>query len=157
MSTFRYLGPYLRLEIPTNITRVDNCRDKENCPNPPADKKFCSRCGIETSKRWTESLRERPKLPDILVDDLKEALATGPNEVSDDSETIDFCLIPNHHRNPPREFHIEDHTPYWIDLPDFAPEKEIEWLEKAFKEEIDHLEKAYDKIDFGWGFLQWFE
>jgi hypothetical protein len=156
MHMYTYLGPYLKLTLKTKTmtSKSRRCSNK-SCKNHKgidgeylneSKVKFCSNCGskIESYNLPAEEVHDSPDIDEMFNDEL----------TSLDSETaldgVEFYAA-NRIKGIPRDFFLDRHEGLHEDLLKVDREAEIKWLQKYCEPFMSKLNKAYKKVEFGWG------
>ena len=96
------------------------------------------------------------KEPDVdkweLSEEIDEAFFAIPLEYIE-TDGLVHIWVPNHRRDPPREFHVDPLTDLQVTPLSIIPSEERAWLGHSFKEEIDVLQHYYKQCDIMWGLI----
>ena len=153
-----YVGPFLECEYAVGEV---TCYFKA-CPNQECSLhrlrsgvQFCPSCGTRI-----ESLPEikRQSIVDRfeLIDEIEEALF--PISLEYIELPLVHIWVPNVTRNAPREFSFTPQFDCQV-TPIVDGQKDIEedWFKSTFSEEIQLLEKHYEKCNVRWGILSYMQ
>lgn len=157
MDTSVYIGPYVVCTVKVLNSEIDECQYKKECPNPTGHS-FCSKCGIQASKRYKIKEIEDPHIDcsDLFDESLTSVHIMSPpkTKIIADQKIKNYILIPNRYsRELGRSLNIDDY--YERELPNLNVQSEIAWFEKTFKKEIKKLKEICLEARVTWGIKTW--
>lgn len=145
-----YVGPYAEVTVKLVEVRKDGCNLRtafETCPDPTEG--FCSKCGIEASKRFTTRKEAEHSHWDVV--DLTDEHLIAANANMHSGSVYHF--IPQVTRKGDPSFTRDGDECCTHDLSERNLAKEMDWFRFAFGSELAKVEAHYGNLEIKWGVI----
>lgn len=145
----QYVGPYLKCYF-HNIEKEKKVFGCKKCETVISDQLYCGKCGLLLTIYSVKILGESVDLYDI--DEELNEVFFYPENMS--LTGLDLFLL-NVRSYKMRDFFIKKGQDSFQSIREDDIKKEIEWMKKWHKKEIDILRKYYDKVTIDWGVINY--